>query len=165
MKITITLLIVLFVSGCAGTATVVSCAANLDQVPKKNTYHLAFKASLRSDGQEHNAVAKMVCRFKERTCGGGDWYFKWDRLSGQDITFQLSDNKQVNIELPNCTMALRAIDEAGTTVDAHYPYGYAVIVSNGQEFRVSNSDLSKAEADNVYGFSLTELSISEIVVD
>ena len=148
------MLIVLVLSGCVGTATVVSCAANSDQLPEKESYALNITAKISSESGEFSKTIPMQCIYKERRCGGGDWYFKWNEVRDQELSFDLSQSKSLSIDVPNCTMALDYLGK-------NYPYGNSSITSNGQKFTIANQEMSQPAAKSVLGAQLISLKVSE----
>lgn len=143
------------VSGCVGTATVVSCGLSSDQYPEKETYNLLITAEIRTGGSEVSKSIPMQCIYKERRCGGGDWYFKWKEFRDQELSFSLGHGKSLTVEIPNCTMALDYLGE-------DYPYGNSSISYNGQSFTISNQEITQLAANTVLGAQLLSLKVTEV---
>ena len=148
------ILLTFVLSGCAGTATVVSCAANSNQYPEKEHYDLNITAKISTETGDFAETIAMQCIYKERRCGGGDWYFKWNEVIDQKLSFDLGQGKSLSIEVPNCTMALDYLGE-------NYPYGKSSILSNGQKFSIANQEMSQPAAKSVLGAQLLGVTISE----
>ena len=144
----------IFLNGCVGTATVVSCAANSDQYPEKERYNLLVSATIETQTGKDSKSIPMQCLYKERRCGGGDWYFKWNEIRDQDLTFNLGAGKSLSVGIPNCTMALNHLGK-------NYTYGKSLILSKGQKFTIGNKELSQTEAKSVLGIQLLSVSIAE----
>jgi hypothetical protein len=155
MKLAFTLLAVLFLSGCVGSATLISCATNSDQLPEKESYNLLLTASISTAEGNYTKSIPMQCTYKERHCGGGDWYFKWHETRDEELSFNLAQGKLLTVGVPNCTMAL---DHLGQ----NYPYGNSTILSNEQKFSINNEELAQSESQSVLGAQLLSLSVSEV---
>ncbi|MEZ5525339.1 MAG: hypothetical protein R3E62_10330 [Pseudomonadales bacterium] len=155
MKSVLFLVVVLFLSGCVGSATLISCATNSDQLPEKESYNLFLTASISTAEGNHTKSIPMQCTYKERRCGGGDWYFKWNETRDEELTFNLGQGKLLSVGAPNCTMALDYLGK-------NYPYGNSSILSNGQKFTISNEELAQSESQSILGAQLLSVSVSEV---
>jgi hypothetical protein len=155
MKQLLLLFLAFMISGCVGTATVVSCGLNSDQYPEKEIYNLLITAEVSTGGSEMSKSIPMQCIYKERRCGGGDWYFKWDEFRDQELSFSLEQGKSLTVETPNCTMALDYLGK-------DYPYGNSSISYNGQSFSISNQEIAQLAANSVLGARLLSLKVTEV---
>ncbi len=144
----------LMLSGCVGTATVVSCGVNSNQYPEKEAYSLLISATVSTERGEASNSIPMQCTYKERRCGGGDWYFKWNEVREKELTFSLGNGKSLTVESPNCTMALEHLGK-------DYLYGNSFISYNGQKLSISNQEIAQSAASSVLGVQLLSLKVTE----
>ncbi len=161
MKIIIAILGVGILSGCAGTATVISCAANLDQVPKKESVTLAYTATISYEGQEFVNTENISCEYISRSCKGGDWSMEWKQSSSEYINFALTDTFRADVEVPSCSMALNALSASDVGHEAEYDGNRTVVNVSGSKFWLYNNYLLKNEASSVFKLSLKSLKLKE----
>ncbi|WP_299773124.1 hypothetical protein [uncultured Pseudoteredinibacter sp.] len=96
----------------------------------------------------------MRCIYKERRCGGGDWYFKWNEIREKELTFSLENGKSLTVEPPNCTMALEYLGK-------DYPYGNSFISYDSQKLSISNQEMAQSAASAILGVRLLSLKVTE----
>ncbi|MBY6192139.1 hypothetical protein KUV22_17085 [Microbulbifer agarilyticus] len=141
-------------SGCVTTATVVACATSSDKFPGKERYNLSLAAEIETEKGSQVSEIPVLCIYKDRKCGGGDWYFEWNQRVEEDLSFNLGAEKSLLFDVPSCTTLLQYVGE-------EYPHGDSSIISSGQIFPIGNADLSKSQAKAVYGVRLVNYSITE----
>ncbi|MBB5213102.1 hypothetical protein HNQ53_003348 [Microbulbifer hydrolyticus] len=136
------------------TATVVACATNSEQFPEKKIYDLSLSASIETASGSESKVIPVQCVYVDRSCGGGDWYFKWSQKVEEGLFFKLNKGKSLVFETPSCSTLLEFLGK-------EYPYGGSNIISNGESFSIGNANLSKNQAKSVFGVRLLNFSITE----
>jgi len=76
-------------SRCATTATVMACATSSDQFPRKVRYNLSLDPEIETkEGTDARAIP-VSCVYRDRKCGGDDWYFEWNQRVEEDLSFNL----------------------------------------------------------------------------
>ncbi|MCA0894030.1 hypothetical protein [Microbulbifer agarilyticus] len=136
------------------TATVVACATNSDKFPSKERYSFSLSAEIEANKGSRVKEIPVLCIYKDRKCGGGDWYFEWNQRVEEELSFKLGAEKSLLFDVPSCTTLLQYVGE-------EYPHGGSSIISSGQVFPIGNANLSKSQAKAVYGVRLVNYSITE----
>ena len=151
----------LLLQGCVTGVVAMSCAQNMNNMPQKKQYQIEFEVTLDTSTETMTKSTEMICIYTDRRCGGGDWYFVWEQTAEDDMTFKISDSKEIEVKIPNCTMALKSLDHLEMS-GKPFVHGDSVIISNQQEFWVKNSSLYKTEAINVYGLALSSFAFNDV---
>lgn len=162
MKLFVILTALTFLSGCAATATVISCATNLEQLPEDKKVEVEYQASLLFEGLLIEKTEKITCGYEASSCAGGDWIPTWKQTSRQHLVYELSTSITAKLEVPSCSMALGSLNGLGSATEIDYKGNRTVVDVNGAKFWFYNSSLVSKDASSIYKLHLKKLKLIKI---
>ena len=162
MKLFVILTVLTFLSGCVATATVVSCATNLEQLPENKKVVVEYQASLLFEDLLIEKSEKITCEHESSSCAGGDWIPTWKQTSKKHLVYEFNNSITAKLEVPSCSMALSSMNGLGDATEIDYKGNRTVVDVNGSKFWFNNSSLVSQEASSVYKFHLKKLKLIKI---